>query len=362
MKYAASSREPSGYTERRAHPHPSHLQKGNNMILADKIINERKRNGWSQEDLAEQLNVSRQSISKWESAQAIPDIQKIIKMADLFGVSTDYLLKDEMEPADLAGGMISYDDSTTGCRQVSMEEANEFLMLEEKLSPRTANMVSLIILGPAVLIALLAISQIPGVMITEGFMTAMGVAALLVMVATAVFVLVIDGLKRKPFQYLETEPIETMYGVSGMVNERKNMLKEKHGHMIAVGVFLCILSVIPLVVVSCTIPKEWLVLLMVVLLLASVSVAVNLFVRAGSMMGAFDKLLQEGGYSIAEKKSSPVVGAFAGAYWLIATAVFLGWSFIGNGWDKTWIVWPIAGVLFAALITIVKSIAGKNNQ
>ena len=64
------------------------------MILADKIMNERKKNGWSQEELAEQLNVSRQSVSKWEGAQAIPDLQKIIAMAELFGVSTDYLLKD----------------------------------------------------------------------------------------------------------------------------------------------------------------------------------------------------------------------------------------------------------------------------
>ena len=68
------------------------------MILADKIINERKKNGWSQEELAERLSVSRQSVSKWESAQAVPDLQKILKMAEIFGVSTDYLLKDELEP------------------------------------------------------------------------------------------------------------------------------------------------------------------------------------------------------------------------------------------------------------------------
>ena len=70
------------------------------MILADKIINERKKNGWSQEDLAEKLSVSRQAISKWESAQATPDLSKVILLAELFGVSTDYLLKDEIEPED----------------------------------------------------------------------------------------------------------------------------------------------------------------------------------------------------------------------------------------------------------------------
>ena len=67
------------------------------MILADKIIELRKKNGWSQEDLAEKLSVSRQSISKWEGAQSIPDMNKIIKMSEIFGVSTDFLLKDEME-------------------------------------------------------------------------------------------------------------------------------------------------------------------------------------------------------------------------------------------------------------------------
>ena len=67
------------------------------MILADKIIALRKKSGWSQEQLAEQLDISRQSVSKWESGMSIPDLDKIIKMSNIFGVSTDYLLKDELE-------------------------------------------------------------------------------------------------------------------------------------------------------------------------------------------------------------------------------------------------------------------------
>ena len=65
------------------------------MILADKIIDLRKKNGWSQEELAEKLGVTRQSVSKWEGAQSVPDLQRILDMSRLFGVSTDYLLKDE---------------------------------------------------------------------------------------------------------------------------------------------------------------------------------------------------------------------------------------------------------------------------
>lgn len=67
------------------------------MNLADKIIEERKKNGWSQEELASKLGVSRQAVSKWESSGSIPDLQRILQMSELFGVTTDYLLKDEIE-------------------------------------------------------------------------------------------------------------------------------------------------------------------------------------------------------------------------------------------------------------------------
>ena len=72
------------------------------MILADKIAELRKKNGWSQEELAGQLGVSRQSVSKWESASSIPDLDKILKMSEIFGVSTDYLLKDSGGPDEEA--------------------------------------------------------------------------------------------------------------------------------------------------------------------------------------------------------------------------------------------------------------------
>ena len=67
------------------------------MILADKIVRLRKKNGWSQEELAQKMNVSRQAVSKWESAQTIPELEKILQLGALFGVTTDYLLKDDME-------------------------------------------------------------------------------------------------------------------------------------------------------------------------------------------------------------------------------------------------------------------------
>lgn len=63
------------------------------MRLGQKITKLRKKNKLSQEGLAEKMNVSRQAVSKWESDQSIPDIEKIVNLSELFGVTTDYLLK-----------------------------------------------------------------------------------------------------------------------------------------------------------------------------------------------------------------------------------------------------------------------------
>ena len=65
--------------------------------LPDKIIKHRKANGWSQEDFAEKLNVSRQAVSRWENGTALPDAQNVLQISKLFHVTTDYLLNEDYE-------------------------------------------------------------------------------------------------------------------------------------------------------------------------------------------------------------------------------------------------------------------------
>ena len=95
------------------------------MILADKIVTLRKRAGWSQEELAAQLGVSRQSVSKWEGAQSVPDMQKVVQMSRLFGVTTDYLLKEELGEPEPAPA-----ESDAPLRRVTMEQAADYLVGE----------------------------------------------------------------------------------------------------------------------------------------------------------------------------------------------------------------------------------------
>lgn len=70
------------------------------MNMADRIQYLRKTNGISQEELAGKVGVSRQAVSKWESGQSLPDLEKIISMSDYFGVITDYILKGIEPVAD----------------------------------------------------------------------------------------------------------------------------------------------------------------------------------------------------------------------------------------------------------------------
>ncbi|RIW34029.1 XRE family transcriptional regulator [Bacillus salacetis] len=67
------------------------------MVFSEKLKTERKNKGWSQEELAEQLFVSRQSVSKWENGQNYPSIEVIIRLSDLFGITIDELLRSDEE-------------------------------------------------------------------------------------------------------------------------------------------------------------------------------------------------------------------------------------------------------------------------
>ena len=105
------------------------------MIIADKIVSLRKRAGWSQEELAEKLGVTRQSVSKWEGAQSVPDMDKVVSMSRLFGVTTDYLLKDELEedvPCAAA------EDNDPPLRRVTMGQASAYLALRKAAAPKVA--------------------------------------------------------------------------------------------------------------------------------------------------------------------------------------------------------------------------------
>lgn len=311
------------------------------MILADKIIEERKKNGWSQEELANKLGVSRQAVSKWESSGSIPDLQRILQMSELFGVTTDYLLKDEIEEEPLN----KYVETKT--IKVSMEEANQYLDMKSRGSRIVGNATSLCILSPVPLIVL-------GTMTEDHTLVGFGLVFLLMLVAIAVYLFVNYGLHESHMQHLEKESFETEYGVSGMVREKREQYEPTFTRNIAIGVVLCILSIIPTIMAGVMEVEDYMSGISVGLLLIIVSIGVNILIRAGMIKSSYDTLLQEGEYTIEEKHLKKKTDAFSGAYWCLIVAIYLGWSFWTNNWKFTWIIWPVAGVLYAAVLGMVK--------
>ncbi|CAM4183885.1 hypothetical protein AT575_04810 [Streptococcus penaeicida] len=323
------------------------------MILADKIIEERKRNAWSQEQLAEKLDVSRQSVSKWESAQSIPDLNRIIQMAAIFDVSTDYLLKDDY-PKEESGKLVESHDEQGPKRFVTLSEAQDYLNQVQVDSPKVALASSLSVLSPIALLALSGMAENKLMGLSEGIAGAIGIGVLLIFVAIAVSIFISSDNHLKKFDYLEKEAIDTEYGVEGLVRKLQNEFDSRHQRQIVIGVILCILGVIPLVMFSFLTQDDLIIILMVCLLLSIVSIAVNLFVKNSMIASSYQKLLEEGDFSLAKKKSSILISRVASIYWLSATVIYLGWSFITNSWGMTWIIWPIAGILFVIVMTITK--------
>ncbi|MBQ6797565.1 MAG: helix-turn-helix transcriptional regulator [Clostridia bacterium] len=326
------------------------------MILADKIIRLRKMNGWSQEELAEKMNVSRQAVSKWEAAQTTPDLEKILRLGDLFGVSTDYLLKDEIENEQFTDSSL---EKTGRC--VTMEEANAYLEHRRWASWRIAAATFLCILAPIWLLMMGAMSQKPNSGMTDEFAVFFGLAVMFVFAAAAVAVYIYVGAKNGDYKYLEEENFELAYGVAGMVKDKQKKFRETYVRSNIIGTCLCILAPVLLFIGSIT-KDEVAMVFFLSLMMVVACVGVMFFIVAGVRWASMERLLQTGEFSEKGRKQSKLADSIGTAYWLVATAVYLGWSFMTNNWETTWIVWPVAGVLFAALMAVLNVVADKKED
>ena len=332
------------------------------MILAEKIINLRKKNGWSQEELAEKLGVTRQSISKYEGAQSIPDLDKILKLSEIFGVTTDYLIKDELEEEESAPSQMHENESESdrSVHKVTMEMANEYLQIIDWSAGKTAFATMLCILSPIVLLMLGAMSEMPNYHISENAAAGIGICVLIVLIAIAVTIFILCGMKTKKYEFMEKEDIETVYGVSGMVKEKRDAYHSMYVTQLVIGIACCICSVIPLFGTLAVSESDFYMVSAVCMLLALVAIGTYFIVRSATKMNAMNQLLEEEDYTRQKKHENKKMSGPVTVYWLIATAIYLAWSFTTNDWDRTWIIWPVVGVLFPAFYAIVNGIRKKS--
>lgn len=326
------------------------------MILADKIMNLRKKSGMSQEDLANQINVSRQAVSKWESAQSIPDLDKIILMSQIFGVSTDYLLKDDIE--ELTTEQIIKDEPGVATRRVTLEMADDYIDKAFHNSKTIGLGVVLCILSPVLLILLSSFAEYYK-WFSEDIAYAIGLISMFVLVAIAVVLFIVSGHRVQEYKFLSEEAFETDYGVTGKVKQIKKDNEDTYFRTLLIGIIICILSVVPLLVTAFT-NNDIYVIYGLVSLFGLCSVGVFCIVFSCCKKGALNRLLQEGYYAKDQKKTNKFISPISCAYWCVTTAVYLIWSFLTNDWEITWIVWVIASILYAAIFGILNVVMNKD--
>ena len=136
-----------------------------------------------------------------------------------------------------------------------------------------------------------------------------------------------------------------------MVRERQRAFRSSYARGNILGTCCCILAPVALLIGAFS-GDDFLTVAMLCVTLLVAGVGVMIFISVGVRWAAMQRLLQEGEFSAEDRDANRFKGAVSAAYWLIATAVYLAWSFITEDWQHTWIVWPVAGVLFGGAMAL----------
>lgn len=386
------------------------------MNLSKNISYLRKKSHWSQEDLAYQLGVSRQAVSKWESGLSQPDLEKIVKLSTLFHVSTDTLLKknledekelekdeDEQENLDQDNSKsfnsfetflntLSEDEITVDLKKEEFSKIDKDSLLEspteelfqkeylyqeipeeEKDNLQPKSLISLEIIkeyldwnhkyatwmGMGVFLCivspaplLLLIGLLVPTFHLETLVACLGVSFLLIFVAIAVGLFVHLSSQAKEWKWLEKEPFELTPNAYEYALYEQQETQKSESLQVALGVVLCVISPIPLILGSVLLPEN-IIPAMVGFLLCLVALGVFLFVYTNLKKKGYQVLLQQGEYTPLKKKQSQFEESIKKSYWLIITAIYFIWSFTSDEWETSWVIWPIAGICFGFFAKLI---------
>jgi len=318
------------------------------MILADKIVKLRKKFGWSQEDLAEKMNVSRQSISKWESARSIPDLNKILMLGKIFGVSTDYLVKDEIEEVEDVTEDIDF-----GLKKVTLDEATLYTQNKSKTSKMISKGVFLFICSIVPLLFLLALSGQSNFNLSSNTATAIGFILLFTIFAIGIVIVVRVNSFSSDFEKLEATRFELEYGVRGIFNEKIKNYKPEYLKRITIGIILLITSSVPLLTVGILSTSNVMALYMLVIMFLMIGLGVYIIIPASIYFNALNFVVGEGDYAPHKRKQMNRIKKLGAFYLPLITAIYIGWSLWTMAWGTTWIIWPVGAIGFDALIGLV---------
>ena len=264
-------------------------------------------------------------------------------------------LAEELGISDLMTGGAT---APTG-KILADEDVKKYVADNQKASVKIAIGAMLCIISPITLIMLVGM-QYKYNITSDAIVTGIGTCILLSIIAIAVGIFIYTGMNMEKYENLKKEPFVISNAAIKYVEDYRDRMQQTFTLKIIIGVVMCILSIIPAIIVG-TIDdsNDFAGCIAASFLLFVVGISVILFITGGMQKEVTKILLQEGDYSFKSEEGSKVIDIISGIYWPITVCIYLAWSFITQDWGFTWIVWPIAGVLFGAISATCSALCKK---
>ena len=299
------------------------------MALSENLQFLRSREGITQEQLAEQLEVSRQSVSKWESGSSFPEMDTLLRICDLYNVNLDTLLRGSVEAA-------------------SISDTAQYDAFMNRFSKRVSGAIGSIIAGVGMMILLFAF----------GISELLATAFFLLVITVCTVVLIASGIQEENFK--KKHPVIADF----YTEEEKDAFHQKFVWFIAGGVGAILFGVVLLVLVFYFIPEtEFYESLVSALFLFIIAGAVSAFVYAGIQEDKYKvwKYNRDNNPTPEAKKKLNAIGTGCGIIMLLATAVYVSLGFTMDAWGTAWWVFPVGGILCGVVGVVLNPYKGEED-
>ncbi len=297
--------------------------------------------------------------------QAIAEFGSIEEVAPLLGMGGF----PGATPDAISGSMGGeFPAQPLGLPPISLRQAQNFAEVRRQTRWMLGWAVALFVLGSVPLLSLSIASSNPDFALTNAMAGTLGMAIIIPTVAAGVGMLIWRSQKLKPFNLINEGRGMTTPEVEAFANHLIDSSAASRTRALVIAVVLWVLAGMPLVVTGVftqempQIEADQYIAVGMAVTLILVAAGLLVFLPANWAYSAGKRLTAEGlaevrseKYTDLDRYPAGVRGFFAG-YWPLTVVLYLSWSFIGNAWDISWIVWPIAGVLFAAIAAVLAAV------
>lgn len=236
---------------------------------------------------------------------------------------------------------------------LTQKTITKFLAARKTAATQIATGILLCIIAAAPLLVLLSLTYLDLLPFSLEMSAALGVIILLILIAIGVGFFIAADRQTKIYENLEYENCELSQQQSFMLQKEKENFSKSNMKMNIAATTACITSAIPLLsgafFSDLLVGRKYDHLLtgLVAGTLTLVAVGVFFFVKSNIIMDSYNILLQVGNYTLKRKNGRRIMNKYAAPYWLIIVLLYLGYSFLTNNWKSSWIIWPLAGILYS---------------